>query len=1083
MRFATARTFVRVAAALALVASALAGRLVAQGVTTGAVRGRVLDQAGQPVVGASVQLVNQASGSRFLSSSNADGLFYVANVIVGTYTIEARAIGHRPLRRPDIAVALGQVASVELRLEVAAVELAPLAVTAEAENALLSRGRTGATASVSEELVRNLPSLQHNFGDFVRTTPLVNGRSVAGQADRFNSIQIDGGTNADLFGLNASGGSPGGRNDSRPLSIEAVKEFQVLIAPFDVRQGGFTGGLINAVTQSGTNEFHGSVFGYMQSEALVGNDTLGNPPAAFDRKFYGFSLGGPILRDRLHFFVSAEWRDEDQEFSGTRNISPGDTVGGASCATNQPTVSCWNSNAGISATTAERVRQYSINSLGFDPGDWAKPTIPNPDRNLFMKLSGQLGQRTQFEITYANTQSELAVLTHDPFGANPTRLREGYQYDASGYGNTNDNNSLRARLNSQLGDRITNEFLVNTYHTYDERAMPNRVSLMIVGADSAGAHLALGGERFSQANTLDQKVLEISDNITYTLSNHVFTLGGRFEQFDFRNVFFPASLGAWYFPDTTSFFAGTPTRYERAIPGIYGDSVNGRADGPIADFNFRQVAAYLQDQWTVARGFTLSLGLRADWTSMPAPSYNPLLDTVTVVQGPNAGSPFAVRTDNKPTDELLISPRVGFNYDVRGDQSFLIRGGAGVFSGRTPYVWASNAYTNTGLEQLQLTCTGAAVPAFQIDPDSQYTACATGGALTLPRPAIVYFDQDFKLPQRFSMSLGMDRRLPWDMVGTVDLLYNQAINQFLLEDVNLVEGGRAVGEGGRYLYGTLSSTSSSSTPRRATTAANDVLRQYNSNKDYSYTLSFQLTKNMGSRLTLQAGYAYSRSYDLMSPGSDISNSLLNFATLDGRMSDRNLRPSLYDQPHSVRLAGTANLGRGFQFSLYYTGSSGRPFTYRYNNDVNGDGFSGNDPFYVPLNSQDILMSNPSQYAALDAYIEGEKCLREQRGRIMERNSCRNPWQGFVDARLAKSFRTIRNQRIELMANMFNVLSFLGVGGTVRQTTGFENVAILSRTGYNSASGRGIYSLLLPTKNQVQYPASRWKLEFGARYAF
>jgi hypothetical protein len=618
--------------------------------------------------------------------------------------------------------------------------------------------------------------------------------------------------------------------------------------------------------------------------------------------------------------------------------------------------------------------------------------------------------------------------------------------------------------------------------------MPNQVALMIVGADSAGAHLALGGERFSQANTLAQDIVEIADNLTITAGQHVITLGGRGERFAFRNVFFPASIGAWYFPDTTAFFAQAPTRYERALPGVYADTVLGRTDGPIADFTFNQFGFYGQDQVNVSRALRLTVGLRVDFTSLPQPAYNPLMDTSNVTVGPRTGQDFGVRTDSRPTDAVLYSPRLGFNYDVHGDQSFNIRGGAGIFSGRTPYVWASNAYTNTGLEQVQLTCQRAVVgdtivPAFTIDPNSQPTACRTTGVLALPTAQIVYFDQNFKLPQRFSASFGFDRRLPWDMAASLDLLYSRSLNNFLLEDVNLVEGGTSLGEGSRRLYGTLSSTSSSSTPRRATTVANDVLRQYNSNQDHSYSISAVVTKNVAQRMTFTLGYAYARSYDLISPTSDISNSLLNFATLDGTMSQRNLRPSFFDQPHTVRVAGTTALPYGFRFSLLYTGTSGRPYAYRYNNDVNGDNFSGNDLFYVPINAQDISMSSATQYAQLDAFINGEKCLSEHRGQIMERNSCRNPWQSFVDARLAKSFSTIRGQTVEFTMNAFNVLALLGVGGINHVTSFNENIPILSRTGYSSALGRGIYSLLLPTRNAVQYPASRWKLEFGARYSF
>lgn len=1052
-----------------------------QGVTTGAVRGRVVDASGQPVAGATVMLINSQTGARVSGTTTASGSYYVANVVVGVYTVEGRAIGYRPMRVQNLVVSLGQVADVDLRLEGAAVELEAIQVSGQTESNLLSTGRTGPSGYISEELIQNLPSLTRNFTDFTQTNVLVNGRSIAGSLDRFNNLQVDGGSNNDLFGLNATRGSPGGRNDSRPLTVEAVREYQVLIAPYDVRHSGFTGGLINAVTRSGTNQLRGSVFGFVQDDALLGDDTAGVGAAEFDRRFYGFSLGGPIVRDRFHFFVAAEWRHDQQPFQ-VRNISDTDTNNLG-----------WTRGVGLSWRTAERIRQFASDSLGFDPGDWRQPVIPNPDRNLFFKLTGQLGQRSQLELSFNHVQSSQLNIVHDPFGANPTRLREGYQLNNSGYDNSSRNNSFRARLNTQLSARLTNEFMVSFQRIEDVREMRNRVSLVIIGADSAGAHFAIGGERFSHVNTLDQDILEITNNLTIAAGNHVFTVGARAERFAFVNGFFPASLGAWYFADTTSFFQRNPRRYERALPGYYADTLNGRRDGPIADFTFQQFGLYAQDQWTVARGLTLTLGLRADMTRMPQPAYNPLLDTAIVTVGPRAGQRFGVRTDVRPTDAVLLSPRVGFNYDVEGDRSLVLRGGIGIFSGRTPYVWASNAYTNTGLEQVQLVCDGPVsttgglldtVPVFTVDPAAQATACrGPASPLSAPRPAVVYFDPDFKLPQNLRVSFGVDRRLPWNMVGSVDVLYTRAINQFLLEDVNLVEGGYSMGEGGRRLYGTLSTTSGSSTPRRATARANDVLRQFNSNQDYSYSIAFQLNKRLSDNVELSAGYAYSRSYDLMSATSDISNSLLNFATLDGTFRERNLTPSLFDTPHSIRFSGTAMLPYGFRFSLFYTGRSGRPYAYRYNSDVNGDGFAGNDLFYVPANSQDISLTNPADWARLDAFIEGEECLREQRGRIMERGSCRNPWQSFVDARIARTFRTVRGQTVEFTVNVFNVLSFLGVGGINRVTSDFENIAILNRTGYSNGLSRGIYSLLLPERERISVFASRWKVELGARYAF
>jgi len=1075
MSVATARAMgIRVAVALAFALGVLAvpSGLRAQGVTTGAVRGRVTDTAGQPIAGANVQLVNTASGVRFTSVSNATGAFYIPNVLVGTYSLEGRIIGFKPARVTAVDVTLGQVAQADLMLEASTVEVTGINVTAYPSDVL--EPRTGPVATVSENLIQNLPSINRNFTDFTNTSSLVNGNSIAGQADRYNALQIDGGSDADLFGLSASKGVPGGANNSRPLSVEAVQEYQVLIAPFDVRQGGFTGGLVNAVTRSGTNQFHGSLFGYYQDQGIVGKDSLGNSASQFDRRYYGFSLGGPIIRDRLHFFTAAEWRHEVAPLGGASIGS--DTTGG------QDSV-----GVGIRNATADRVRQYTINTYGWDPGGYLVPTIPNPDKNLFFKLTGQFG-RSQAELSYNYVRSDALLLAHNPTGANSTRLRDGYQFDQSGYDRTNGTDSWRGRLNTPFGTRTTNELIVSHNKISDVREMGNRRPVIIVGGDRRATptanpttFLALGGERFSHLNILDQNVLEVADNLTYEAGSHLFTLGGRFERFEFYNAFYPASLGAWFFADTTAYFNAAPTRYELALPGAAVDPVNGRTDGPIAAFTFRQQALYLQDQWHPSRGLTLNIGLRADFTSLPAPSYNPLVDTATVVNGPNAGQAFGVRTDNVPTNALLFSPRVGVNYDVHGDGSFLLRGGVGIFSGRTPYVWASNAYTNTGLEQVQLTCTTAnGVPAFTDDPDNQPQGCLTGG-LSSATPAIVYFDSNFKLPQNLRASIGFDHQLPWNMIGTFDALYTKAINQFILEDVNLVAGGTLAGEAGRQLYGVLAG--SNATPTRQTNAARDVIRQFNSSRDNSVALTFQLNKHFSNNLEFGAGYTWSRSMDLISPTSDISNSNLNFASLDGTYASRTLTRSYFDTPHSVRLSGTMVLPYAFRFSLFYNGRSGRPFAYRYGSDVNADGFSGNDLFYVPKDSADITLSNPSQWQTLNTFISRQSCLNDQRGRIMERNSCRNPWQGFVDARLAKTFNTVRGQSIELAADMFNLLSFLGVGGQYRSTTGFENVGILNRSNYDATLQRGVYSLALPVLNQVDIQASRWKLQLGARYAF
>ncbi len=1109
MSVATARTFVLRVGVASLVTLGLAvgivSRASAQGVTTGAVPGRVLDTAGQPIVGATVQLVNRNSGTRFLGASSTNGTFFVANVVIGPYLLEARAIGYRPAGRSDLVVTLGQVADVELRLEAATIEVAAITANAEADNALLAPSRTGPIAVVDSNLVRNLPSLNRNFIDFTKTNSLVNGGSIAGQSDRFNQLQIDGGSNGDLFGLNASGGQPGGRNNSRPLSIEAVQEVQVLVAPFDVRQGGFTGGLINAVTKSGSNTLHGSAFYSFQNQNLVGKDSLGGRITDFSTAYYGFSVGGPIVRDRLHFFASGEWRTNHSPFTGVTVIGT-DTLAGKDSV-----------NVGIRQRTAERVQQHTDSAFGFDPGGFARPTIPNPDMNFFAKLSAQVGSRGQAELSFNHVKSDLLILVHSPTAPSLTNIRDGYQFDNSGYDNASHTNGMRFRLNTPFGSAFTNELIASYNYFSDVRQMGTARPIVEIGADRRNiaaactpftvpvvttgcptTFLALGGERFSHANILNQKILEIADNLTIEAGPHILTLGGRAERFSFLNVFFPAKLGAWSFADTTAYFNNTPSRYEIALPGYYIDSVRGRTDGPIANFVFSQYGIYGQDQIRASRGFTLTLGARLDFTGLPRPSYNSRIDSAVVTAGPSAGQLFGVRTDTKITNAMLFSPRLGFNFDPNGDRSTVVRGGIGIFSGRTPYVWASNAYTNTGLEQVTLICDGAlttaggatdTVPTFSFDPAAQPTHCGAGSGaagLAAAVPSIVYFDRNFHLPQNLRASVGVDRKLPWGLVGSFDGLYSRAINQFLLTDVNLVQGGTSFGEGNRPMYGTISATSSTATPRRATAAARDVIKQYNSNRDYSYSLTFQLNKRFSNDMEFTAGYTFSHAFDLISGTSDISNSLLRFSILDGTLANRNLRPSLWDTPHSVRFSGAANLPYGVRLALFYTGSSGRPYAYTSASDLNADGLAGNDLIYVPLNQQDISLATPSQWTTLNNYINNEPCLNKQLGQVIQRTSCRNPWRSFVDARAVKSFNTVRGQSVEVTASLFNVLSFLGVGGKIYSVTGFENANLLSLSRYDAVLGRGVYTLSLPNNGQRTAQdvfSSRWKLELGARYMF
>src|SRR6266704_125493 len=685
----------------------------AQGVTSAAVAGRLSDEAGAAVASASVTLVNGSTGQRYSRRSAEDGRYNFENVEVGgPYTLEVRALGFEAAKSAPFQLALGQRSAVHLTLKRAAVEVAAVTITAQADP-LLSTGRTGAQTLISDSALRRLPTLNRSFDNFLSATPQVVGRSFTGQNDRFNNIQVDGTVNNDLFNLGASNGSPGGGVNARPLSLEAIKEYQVLIAPFDVRQGGFVGGLVNAVTKSGTNQCHGSAFGYGQNQNFVGSDTAGVsvPVAVYQQQQYGFTLGGPIIRDRLHFFVTGDFRHDNRPFATSIQIGP------------DPTNPADTAGVGITQARADSVESILTNQYGFDPGNWRAPQINNPETNLFGKLDYELGTNSHIELSGTSVNANQDKLIHSyrlGYTSPPSfsNARDGYELSNSGYAVQNHTRTIRGSWTAGFADQFSNELIIGRTTISDDRPPDVPQPLILVWGNSPYSYLAAGAERFSHANTLDQRVIEATDNLTFQVGRHLFTLGTHNEFIHFRNVFFPASAGIWSFASPAALAAGTPNLYARALPGPQ------RPDGPVADFNVSQIGFYGEDRVTPVPNLAVTFGLRLDVPSLPAPARNNAL-TIPVFSAVSGGT---VNTNSTPTGNILWSPRLGFNYDVNGSQETVVRGGVGVFSGRPPYVWVANAYGNTGLEQQTLLCNGIiaggspggtdTVPTFTVDPNA-----------------------------------------------------------------------------------------------------------------------------------------------------------------------------------------------------------------------------------------------------------------------------------------------------------------------------------------------------------------------------
>jgi len=1006
------------------------------------------------------RIVNQAGRALF------DGL-----TPGGPYALGVRAVGFHPVEVRDLQLSLGQRLPVMVELAPEALTLPEITATADAWR---STDRTGPSFTVSDTAVRRLLLLNRDFVDLIQTSPEVSGTSVAGTNNRYNNLLIDGGSDNDFFGLSRGTGAPGGQIGVRSLPLEAVREFQVLVAPFDVRQGNFTGGQINAVTQSGTNRFHAAAFSYYQGQGITGKDTTGARPSDFSNWQYGAAVGGPVVRDRLHFFVAGELRRRNAPFTGP-TIAPGAAVG-------------------ISVDSAQRFASI-VSGYGLDPGSFGAFTTRNSSGNLFAKLTGSLASAGQVEGSFNYTDGDITDTL-----APPRAVNSDYRLTSAGFTPGSTQWGTRLRWTTLFGRRITNELVGGYLHISEPRTPSSSYPAVFVGGVGdpgfTGARLVAGADPSSQQLTLTQRAFEVTDNASLDLGRHTLTAGAHLEllHFDFSSL--GSAIGQYQFTSLGAFAAGTPSRFTRSIllrPG-----------GAEADFGASQIGLYVQDRWALLPELSLTAGLRVD---IPHFGDKPATNAALLA------SPFAVNTGTFIKSTPLWGPRLGFNWQA--GQLTTLRGGVGMFSGRLPYSWLSFAFTQTGNDAVSLNCAGAATPAFNPDPASQPTACLTP---TAPgTPTVSYFNSNFKLPQTLKIALGLDRELPWGIVASVDGLYEHGYRQPYIVDQNLTgPTGSLAGEGGRLLYGAIAATSATgtvatATPNKVSAAFGPVLETGYRNRDRTWLVTLQARKRFSSSVEANAAYTYTDAKDLMSLRDAQVVSNYGFVALEGNLGTRPLGTSVFSTPHKITVSGTVNLPADFAFSLVYLGRSGLPFTYIVNGDANADGVGSragafdrqlNDPVYVPRDLGDaafvrdsvttgtstVLVADPAGAQLLADRIDGEGCLQRARGTLLARNSCRNPWQNLVNARLAKRL-ALRGQSVELSLDIFNLLHLIdGSWGLIRETGSFasagtENVPLLRLRGQDAAGGRNLYEVTLPAREAINVEASRWRLQFGARYAF
>jgi hypothetical protein len=977
----------------------------AQGAALSGIRGAVASADGAALEHVHIEIRHEATGRATFTRSDGAGRYIITNLLAGgPHTLTASAPGHVPRRIDGVQLQAGTIHASDFVLEVRA-----------RADPRFDSGRSGAATVVSREEVTAHPTVERNVMELAALSPMAaragKGTTIAGQNARFNALQIDGARYQDMFGASADG-APGGLAHARPLPLDAVDQFQVLVAPFDVRHSGFTGGLLNVVTRGGTNLWEAGGFGYYRDRSFLGglNATAqsGDTPG-FRNALAGMSVGGPIVRDRAHVFVAFELERRTTGSSGY-NLGTADAF-----ATR------------IAPDSAARFTGILRDTYGMEPGSPAQVTLDNPRENLFVRTDWQLGRhRLLLRHNHAFARRDV-----EPNRASAGTYELGSQLFR--YGSASRATSLQ--LVSTLGARWSNEVLVNVHHIADRTTPASTAPAIDVDVISefdtlrVQRRMRAGGRLDAQANRVTQGGIELRTAVTGAFGTHLLTIGGSAELLRFNSRFTHNPRGLFYFNNLADLESNRPARFERTL------TFPGRDNE--ARFDVGHFSAFVQDEWAPLERLTLHLGLRMDLAVLrDRPEENAVLRDA-----------LGVSTATLPRTAPMWSPRFAFNWQSSRRLRTQLRGGAGLFAGRPAYAWLADAYAQTGLNTVLLSCDLAATPAF--DPTDAAAACAhvspnpdgsipPGRAETRSSP-VTLFDSDFRYPKDLRIAAGIDQTLPFGFVASADVVLGVARQQIFLSDINrgdAIENTRhedgytdGFGFHRRSSYG-IPTIDGFATVRR-TDGFHQVIQLGDHAENRALAASLELA-GTALGINIRGSYTFTRSIDVQSLTQ--RNAAANFAGVPaaGDPNAPAAARSDFDPPHRVLLSLSHRLRatRDTELSLLYIGESGTPYTYVYGLDINGDAAPGpgltesfNDPLYIPPSLAGFPGALGSA-AAFEDLLASEPCLAAWRGLIMARNECRSPAIHRLDLRASHALH-IGGTELRLIVDLINALHLIG----------------------------------------------------------
>ena len=1032
-------------------------------VTTSAMNGIVTDKTGEGLPGATVIAVHTPTNTQYVAPTNSEGRFNIQGMRVGgPYTIRISFVGYKESVRENIFLTLGQNLRLDVNLNESEQTLGEVTVTGS-QDRNINAGRTGAATNITREQIQRLPTLSRSINDFTRLSPQANGggsSSIGGANNRYNNITIDGAVNNDVFGLSGSG-TPGGQTGTSPISLDAIQEIQVVVAPYDVTLGNFTGGGVNAITRSGSNDLSASIYGFARNQRLTGKsvDASRTPATDFYRYQTGARVGGAVVKDKVFFFLNAEI---------DRRSAPLGFDLGTSASQLNPVV-------------AKTIADRASSKYGYDVGNYGSETLRTESSKIFGRLDFNLNANNQLTVRH-----NFIDAYDDALGRSNTSL----QYGNNAYRISSKTNSSVLELNSRLG-KTSNKLLLSYQTIRDARVVPGTL-FPTFEINEGGSRYTFGTQRSSGFNSLNQDIFEFTDNLTRAFGKHTVTLGTHNEFFKFNNLFINNGVGYYQFNTLQDFLDEKPNRLQAAYA---------TRDGGAAQFSAMQFGAYVQDEFSPIENLRLTAGLRVDAPFFfDKPGFNA---PVTTQFGPD------IRTDKLPNGQLLFAPRIGFNWDVNNDARLQVRGGTGIFSGRVPFVFLSNNFTNSGLIQgavdARPTGTGAntVYPPIVTDPSRIPTVFTTAPYSPVATSEINVVNKDFKLPQVWRTNLAVDFRLPGDVIATLEGIYSKTLNDIYYKNINLVAPtGRLAGPDQRPFY---------PSARRVNNNYTNVLLLDNTSKGYRYNVTGQLQKNFASGINTSASYTYGMSKEVNSGASSTALSNWQFNQVQFDANNPEIGFSRNDQRQRVLVTG----GYTFRYagerlstniSVIYEGLSGAPIAYVYGQggrDINNDGAFTNDLIYIPRDVRNpaeikLVKSGSTDTRSieeiqnqLEAFISNDPYLNSHRGQYAERFAGRTPWTNQVDIRLAQNVNFLAGGKKNSFQITFDVQN---VGNLVNKDWGRQyfvaNSAVELLRVETAAAGAQ------PT---ISFPAtfaangnrgysesffgSRWQGQLGLRYSF